>query len=112
MADQTDQLAELKKIAEMKFDRERHRLAAVNEELSRLEAERKALQKKVVDLADAKESDPAAFINTYAYLDSLAVKAKQLDAARKEANQRTEAQRERIRTALASKIRIDGMDES
>ncbi|GEM_PF-2203520 len=111
MADQPDPLAELKKIADMKFDRERHRLAAVHDELARLEAERKALQKQVVGLAQATESDPAAFINAYAYLNALAAKGKQIDAARQEAHQRTEAQREKIRTALASKIRVDGMRE-
>ncbi len=111
MADQPDQLAELKQIADIKFDRERHRLAAVKEELSRLEAERKALNKKIIDLADAKETSPAALINAQAYLNALGNKAKSLDAARQQASERTQAQRDRIKIALASKIRVDGMSE-
>lgn len=111
MADrQTDPFAELKKIAEIKVDRERHRLAAAKAEQSRLEDERRALHKQIDDLQDAKETNPASLINAYAYLESLSSKARQLDADRAAASQRTQAQREKIKHALASKIRVDGMD--
>ena len=111
MAGPADPLAELKIIAGIKFDRERHRLAAVKEELSRLEAERKALSKQIVDIADAPETSPEALINAYAYLNALSTKAKHLDAARWQASQRTQVQRDRIKTALAAKIRVDGMSD-
>ena len=111
MAAPTDPLAELKKIADIKFDRERHRLTAINEELTKLDNERKALRKQIVDLANARETSPAALINTQYYLQTLSEKSRQLDEARLQASQRTEAQRQKIRTALASKIRVDDMGE-
>ena len=111
MATPTEQLKELKKIAQMRFDKERHQLAAHNEEMARLEAERKAVRKQIVDLSEGNETSPASLVNAYAYLDALTRKAERLDAERQEAHDRTEAQREKIKSALASKIRVEGMDE-
>lgn len=112
MADQqTEALAELKKIAKIRVDRERLQLAAIKDELSRLDAERKALKNQIHDLHDADEASLAALMNAQAYLDSLSRKAKQIEHERSEAHERTHAQKEKIKKALASKIRIDGMDQ-
>ena len=111
MATPTDQLKELKKIAEMRFDRERHKLAAMNEEAAQIESEQRAVRKQIVDLTESKENSPSSLMNAYAYLDALAKKSERLIAERREASLRTEAQREKIKTALASKIRVDGMGE-
>ncbi len=112
MTTPTDQLKELKKIAQIRFDKERHKLAAINDEMTRLEAERNAVRKQMTDLTSRKDATPASLMNAYAYLDSLSQKADRLAAERLEARERTEAQREKIKTALASKIRVDGMDEA
>ncbi len=112
MTTPTDQLKELKKIAQIRFDKERHKLAAINDEMARLEAERKAVRKQMTDLTSGKDATPASLMNAYAYLDSLSQKADRLAAERLEASERTKAQREKIKTALASKIRVDGMDEA
>ncbi len=111
MATPTEQLKELKKIAQIRFDKERHQLTAINEEMARLESEKKAVRKQIAELTGGQETSPASLMNAYAYLDSLTRKAERLDAERRDAHQRTEAQREKIKTALASKIRVDGMDE-
>ena len=112
MADHNvDPLIELKKIAEIMVDRERHRLAAVKDELSRVDRERGALKQQIVNVQGADETDPAALINAQAYLDALSQKSRRLDAERLQASMRTEEQRQKIRTALASKIRIDSMGE-
>ena len=110
MADpQADEIKQLKQIAEIKFDRERHRLAAVKEELTRLEEERRSLRKEIVSIHDARETDPASLINAQAYLGSLSNKAKRIDAERHKASERTNAQREKIKKALAAKIRIEDL---
>ncbi|WP_428408194.1 hypothetical protein [Hyphococcus sp.] len=111
MATPTEQLKELKKIAQIRFDKERHQLTAINEEMARLEAEKKAVRKQITDITGGQETSPASLMNAYAYLDALTRKAERLDAERREAHERTEAQREKIKTALASKIRVDGMEE-
>lgn len=108
--DQTSQLRELKKIANLIVDRERHRLAAVKEELSRVDEAQDALKQQIAELANAKEADPLAMLNAQAYLEGLSGKARQLTHERHHASERTKAQREKIKTALASKIRIDGME--
>jgi len=112
MATPTDQLKELKKIAQIRFDKERHKLSAINDEINRLEAERKAVRKKMTDLTGGNEASPASLMNAYAYLDALSKKADLLEAGRQEARERTKAQREKIKTALASKIRVDDMENS
>ncbi len=110
MADpQTEELKQLKKIAEIKFDRERHRLSAVKEELTRLEEKRRNLRSEIVGVQDAKEADPAALINAQAYLQALSKKAQRIDAERHMASERTNAQREKIKKALAAKIRIEDL---
>jgi len=111
MTTPTEQLKELKKIAQIRFDKERHKLAAINDEIARLETERVAVRKQMTDLTEGKESSPASLMNAYAYLDALSRKADRLEAERQEVSERTQAQREKIKTALASKIRIDGMEE-
>jgi len=103
------QIAELKKIAAIKVDREKHRLSSIKDELSKLADERRALKDRMGSVAEVKESEPAAFINAQSYLDALSNRARHLDDAQREAHNRTEAQREKIKQALASKIRIDGM---
>lgn len=108
---QADPLIELKKIAALKFDRERHRLAAIKDELSQLEEERQQLDKKMNALSGEKESNPASLINAFAYLHALTDKAGQIDREREEAHQRTLQQRQKIKEALASKIRVDDMGE-
>lgn len=113
MADrQTDPLTELKEIAKIRVDKERHQLAALRDDAARLEQERHAVRKQVKDISEGKETSPEALMNAYAYLDSLSRKAQRLDAERHEANARTQAQKEKIKTALASKIRVDGMSEN
>ena len=112
MATPTEQLKELKKIAQISFDKERHQLTAINEEIARLDQERKALKKQIKDISSGEQASPASLMNAYAYLDALTRKAELLDAERHEAYERTQAQREKIKTALASKIRVDGMDEA
>lgn len=103
------QLAELKKIAAIKVDREKHQLSTIKDELAQLSDERKALQNRMGSIAETSETEPAALINAQSYLDALSNHARHLDEAQREAHNRTEAQRERIKQALASKIRIDGM---
>ncbi|WP_375207648.1 hypothetical protein [Hyphococcus sp.] len=112
MATPTEQLKELKKIAQIRFDKERHQLTAINEEIARLDQERKALKKQIKDISSGEQASPASLMNAYAYLDALTRKAELLDAERHEAYERTQAQREKIKTALASKIRVEGMDEA
>ena len=112
MATPTEQLKELKKIAQIRFDKERHQLTAINEEIARHDQERKALKKQIKDISSGEQASPASLMNAYAYLDALTRKAELLDAERHEAYERTQAQREKIKTALASKIRVDGMDEA
>lgn len=112
MATPTEQLKELKKIAQIRFDKERHQLTAINEEIARLDQERKALKKQIKDISSGEQASPASLMNAYAYLDALTRKAELLDAERQEAYERTQAQREKIKTALASKIRVEGMDEA
>lgn len=107
--EQTEGLAELKKIAEIRVDRERHRLAAIKDEVARLDAEKKALKSQIRDLHEAEETSPIALMNAQAYLDSLSSKARQLETKRAQASERTKAQREKIKSALASKIQIDSM---
>ncbi|WP_411819864.1 hypothetical protein ABFZ85_14440 [Hyphococcus formosus] len=107
----TDPLAELKVIATLKFDRERHRLAAIKDELTALEEERRQLGKKMNALSQKKESDPATIINAFSYLHALTDKASRIDREREEAHQRTMAQRQKIKEALASKIRVDDLDK-
>lgn len=109
---QTDELAELKKIAKIRVDRERHRLAAIKDEVARLDAEKQALKSQIVELHEAQETSPAALINAQAYLNSLSNKARELEGKRLHASERTKQQREKIKSALASKIRIDGMDDA
>lgn len=104
------QLAELKKIAALKVDHEKHRLSAIKDELNQLDEERKALQNRMGSVSEREESEPAAFINAQSYLDALSNRARHIDHAQREAHERTEAQRERIKRALATKVRIDGMD--
>lgn len=103
------QLAELKKIAGLKVDHEKHRLSAIRDELNQLANERKALQNRMGSVVEVRESEPAAFINAQSYLDALSNRARHIDDAQREAHNRTEAQRERIKKALATKVRIDGM---
>ena len=103
------QIAELKKIAAIKVDREKHQLSAIKDELRQLADERKALQNRMGSVADVKESEPAAFINAQFYLDALSSRARHIDDAQRAAHERTEAQREKIKQALAAKIRIDGI---
>lgn len=107
----TDPLQELKKIAKIRVDKERHKLAAIRDQAARLEQERQAIRKQINDIGEGKETSPEALMNAFAYLDTLAKKAQRLDAERHQANERTQAQRERIKAALASKIRVDGMGE-
>ncbi|MEZ5892666.1 MAG: hypothetical protein R3C58_05920 [Parvularculaceae bacterium] len=107
----TDPLKELKKIAEIKFDRERHRLVAIKNEMAALDAARREVKEQMRTINSGEGADPFSFANAAAYLDSLAAKARRLDAEQRKAHERTEAQRERIKTALASKIRVDGMGE-
>jgi flagellar biosynthesis chaperone FliJ len=107
--DKLKQLAELKKIAAIKVDREKHQLSTIKDELAQLAEERKALQNRMGSVAETRESEPAALINAQSYLDALSNHARHLGEAQREAHNRTEAQRERIKQALASKIRIDGM---
>lgn len=110
MADpQAEEIKKLKQIAEIKFDRERHRLAAVKDELTRLEDERRTLRQEIAGIEEAKETDPASLINAQAYLGALSGKAKRLDAERRIASERTNAQREKIKKALAAKIRIEDL---
>ncbi|WP_425409264.1 hypothetical protein [Hyphococcus sp.] len=103
------QLAELKKIAAIKVDREKHALSSIKDELSQLAEERKALQNRMGTVAEAKESEPAAFINAQYYLDSLSSRARHIEDAQRDAHNRTQAQREKIKQALATKVRIDGL---
>ena len=112
MATPAEQLKELKKIAQMRFDKERHQLAAHHEEMARLNAERNTLRKQISDLTNGTETSAASLVNAYAYLDSLTRKAERLEAEQQEATDRTQEQREKIKSALASKIRVEGMEES
>ena len=113
MADsQAKQIEELKKIAKIRVDKERHQLAAMRDESAKLEKETQAVRKQMRDISEGKETSPEALMNAYAYLDALSLKAKRLDAERQEASERTRAQREKIKAALASKIRVDGMGEA
>ncbi|MEO1135387.1 MAG: hypothetical protein AAFW68_02110 [Pseudomonadota bacterium] len=109
---QTDELAELKKIAKIRVDHERHRLAAIKEEAARLDAEKQTLKSQIIELHEAEETSPAALINAQAYLNSLSNKARDIEDKRLHARERTKQQREKIKSALASKIRIDGMDSA
>jgi predicted nucleic acid-binding Zn-ribbon protein len=112
MADsQAKQLEELKEIARLRVDKERHQLAALRDEAARLESEQKAVRKEIEDIAGGKETSPEALVNAYAYLDTLAGKARRLEGERLEAGERAKAQREKIKAALASKIRVDGIGE-
>lgn len=112
MADnQAKQLEELKEIAKIRVDKERHQLVALRDEAARLESEQKAVRKEIEDIASGKDTSPQALMNAYAYLDTLADKARKLEDDRREAGERARVQREKIKTALASKIRIDGMGE-
>ena len=113
MADsQAKQIAELKKIAKIRVDKERHELAAMQDETRRLEGEQKAVLKQIDHITSGKDASPEALINAYAYLDTLAQRARALGAERNEAGERAKAQQEKIKAALASKIRVDGMDEA
>ncbi len=103
------QLAELKKIAGLKVDREKHALSAIKDELRGLADERSALENRMDIVVEVKEGDPAAFINANSYLDALSARARHLDEAQRQAHARTEAQREKIKQALAAKVRIDGL---
>ena len=107
----TDPLQELKKIAKIRVDKERHKLVAIRDQAARLDEDRQAIRKQITDISEGKETSPEALMNAFAYLDALAKKAQRLDAERHQANERTQAQREKIKTALASKIRVDGMGE-
>ena len=111
MSKPTDQLKELKQIAQIRFDKERHQLASINDEINRIDSEKKALSKQINDLTQVPEASPSSLMNAYAYLDALTRKADQLELDRSEASERTKAQREKSKDALASKIRVDGMDE-
>ena len=82
MATPTEQLKELKKIAQIRFDKERHQLTAINEEIARLDQERKALKKQIKDISSGEQASPASLMNAYAYLDALTRKAELLDAER------------------------------
>ena len=108
---QTDPLKELKEIAKIRVDKERHRLAAMRDEANRLETEQNAVRKQISDLTKSTDASPEAFINMHAYLNALSDKVKRLADEQHEAAARTEAQKEKIKTALASQIRVDGMDE-
>ncbi|PQA88874.1 hypothetical protein [Hyphococcus luteus] len=106
------QIEELKKIAKIRVDKERHQLAAMRDETARLENERQGLRKQMRDLTEGRETSAEALMNAYSFLDTLSRKEKQLEARRQEATARTQAQREKIKAALASKIRVDGIDET
>ncbi len=107
-----EQIEELKKIAKIRVDKERHQLAAMGDETARLERERQGVRKQMRELTAGDETSAEALVNAYSFLDTLTRKEKRLEAERQEASARTEAQRDKIKTALASKIRIDGLNES
>lgn len=105
----TDPLKELKKIAAIKFDIERMRLVAAKSQLDAIDAAKKDIKNQMQSVGGGEEADTFSLANAAAYLDALSAKARRLESEQKMAHNRTEAQRERIKAALASKIRIDGM---
>ncbi len=109
---QNKQIEELKMIAKIRVDKERHQLAAMRDEANRLEKEKQAVNRQILDISEGKDTSPEALLNAYAYLDALSQKARRLEAERLAASERTKAQREKIKAALASKIRVDSMSEN
>ena len=104
------QIEELKKIAKIRFDKERHLLAAMHDEANKLETERHAVRKQMRDLTEGRETSPEALMNAYSYLDTLSRTEKHLASEHQQASARAHAQRDKIKDALASKIRVDNIN--